>query len=316
MNTGNHHRGFFITTIWTLGLLLLGSIVHATESSLACPDWPTCFGTFMPEMTGGVFWEHLHRLAAAGLVLIFISATYLAWRPELERPPVRRWALAGIGLLVVQSVLGGMTVLMRLPDAISTMHLALAFLFLTLATVLTVVTSRTWTVEHRSWQDVRDLRELAVTATSLTFLQSILGGAVRHTDAGLACPDVPLCLGQWIPPLQSPAVTLHFSHRVTGLLLLVASLMLSVRAMRRLSPSLTRTLALSAGVLIVLQIALGFLSVYTRLSVVTVSLHTLLAASLLSVTAALSALSWGPGKGASTLQTPLGSRKAVATNGS
>ena len=316
MNTGNHHRGFLITTIWTLGLLLLGSIVHATESSLACPDWPTCFGTFMPEMTGGVFWEHLHRLAAAGLVLIFISATYLAWRPELERPPVRRWALAGIGLLVVQSVLGGMTVLMRLPDAISTMHLALAFLFLTLATVLTVVTSRTWTVEHSSWQDVRDLRELAVTATSLTFLQSILGGAVRHTDAGLACPDVPLCLGQWIPPLQSPAVTLHFSHRVTGLLLLVASLMLSVRAMRRLSPSLTRTLALSAGVLIVLQIALGFLSVYTRLSVVTVSLHTLLAASLLSVTAALSALSWGPGKGASTLRTPLGSRKDVATNGS
>ena len=63
MNTVHHHRGFYITTVWTLGLLFLGSVVHATESSLACPDWPTCYGTMVPEMTGGVFWEHLHRLA-------------------------------------------------------------------------------------------------------------------------------------------------------------------------------------------------------------------------------------------------------------
>mgnify|MGYP003720487433 CR=1 FL=1 len=41
-------------------MLFLGSVVHATGSSLACPDWPTCFGTMFPEMTGGVFWEHLH----------------------------------------------------------------------------------------------------------------------------------------------------------------------------------------------------------------------------------------------------------------
>ena len=295
MNTGNHHRAFLITTIWTLGLLLLGSVVHATESSLACPDWPTCFGTLVPEMTGGVFWEHLHRLVAGGLVVLCIGATYMAWGPESERPSVRRWALAGIALLVVQSVFGGVTVLMGLPDAVSTTHLALAFMFLALATVLTVVTSPAWVGGHGHWQGVRELRGLAVAGACLTFLQSVLGGAVRHTDAGLVCPDVPLCLGQWIPPLESAAVTLHFSHRVTGLLLLISLLVLSVRAMRRMGPSLARALALSAGVLVVLQVMLGFLSVYTRLSVVAVSLHTLLAASLLSVTVALSALSWGPG---------------------
>ncbi len=141
MNSEPHYRAFYITTGWTLGLLLLGSVVHATGSSLACPDWPTCFGTMVPEMTGGVFWEHLHRLVAGGLVLIFMAATYMAWGPEARRPALRKWALAGIGLLLVQSLFGGLTVIMQLPDAVSTTHLALAFLFLALVTGLTVVTS-------------------------------------------------------------------------------------------------------------------------------------------------------------------------------
>ncbi len=207
MNTDQHNRAFYITTVWTLGLLFLGSVVHATESSLACPDWPTCFGTFLPEMTGGVFWEHLHRLVAGGLVVIFVGATYMAWKPEARRPAIRRWAVAGIGLLLVQSLFGGLTVLWSLPDAISTTHLALAFLFLALVTGLTVVTSPGWARGSGAGGPLRNLRPLALAAVVLTFVQSVLGAAVRHMDAGLVCPDVPLCLGQWIPPLETATVT-------------------------------------------------------------------------------------------------------------
>src|SRR4051794_38915603 len=45
-------------------LILIGGLVHGTGSSLACPDWPTCYGTMMPKMEGGVLVEHSHRLAA------------------------------------------------------------------------------------------------------------------------------------------------------------------------------------------------------------------------------------------------------------
>jgi heme A synthase len=304
MNTAQHYRAFYITTVWTLGLLFLGSVVHATESSLACPDWPTCYGTFLPDMTGGVFWEHLHRLVAGGLVLIFAAATYMAWKPEAHRPVIRKWAVAGIGLLLVQSVFGGVTVLMRLPDAVSTTHLALAFLFLALVTGLTVVAWPGWTRGSGAGEHLVGLRTLAVSGAALTFFQSVLGAAVRHMDAGLVCPDVPLCLGQWIPPLQATTVVVHFGHRVTGLLLLIVLLALTIRAVRTLGPSAARTLAISAGVLVTLQVLLGFLSVYTRLAVLPVSFHTLLAASILTLTVGVAVMTWAPGQGSVGLSEP------------
>lgn len=296
MNKPQHHRAFLITVIWTLGLLFLGSIVHATESSLACPDWPTCFGTMVPEMTGGVFWEHLHRLVAGGLILFFLGAIYLTWK---ERPR-QRWLLrvAGLGLalLLVQAVLGGVTVLLRLPDAISTSHLGLAFLFLVLSTALAVASSPGWEARPPiSPSPGGQLRRWALGASVLVFVQSLLGAAVRHTDAGMACPDVPLCLGQWVPPLAEPLVALHFTHRVMAFVVLAMVLWVGHIAYRKVDRWDVRGFGLLATGLVLAQVLLGFLAVYFRLAVVPVSLHTLLAASLLTLLVALATLTWAPG---------------------
>jgi len=296
------HKGFAVTVLWTLGLLFLGSVVHATESSLACPDWPTCFGTMVPEMEGGVFWEHLHRLVAGGLVLIFGGATWLAYR-EPERPAwILPAALSGIGLLLVQSVFGGLTVLFLLPDWISTTHLGLAFAFLALATVLTV---RTSSRDQEPMPPAGLVKPLAIGAAVLTFVQSVMGGLVRHTDAGLVCPDIPRCLGQWVPPLASDQIALHFAHRVTAVLLGIVVLALAVVVLRRYGPGVMRKLAVLAVVTAALQVTLGILAVTTRLAVMPVSLHTLIAAVMLTVLTAMAALTYRPIRAETNRGTPV-----------
>ena len=294
-NRPQHNRAFLITIAWTLGLLFLGSVVHATESSLACPDWPTCFGTLMPEMTGGVFWEHLHRLVAGGLLLFFLGATYLTARETPRFPWVRSAALVGVVLLIVQAVLGGVTVLLKLPDAVSSSHLVLAFIFLGLATILAVVSSPSWLHGIGPAQQVRRvLRRGGIASAALVLTQSLVGAAVRHMDAGLACPDVPLCLGQWIPPFQHHLVVLHFGHRVLGFAVLAAVLWLGHTAFWRSESRSLRALSIIAAGTAASQVLLGFLSVYYHLAVIPVSLHTLLAASLLTALVALTTLTWAP----------------------
>ncbi|MGD2122051.1 MAG: COX15/CtaA family protein [Gemmatimonadota bacterium] len=296
MIRSQHHRAFFITVYWTLGLLFLGSIVHATESSLACPDWPTCFGTMLPDMVGGVFWEHLHRLVAGGLILFFGGALYLAWREGPSQPWIVKATAAGLGLLLIQSVLGGVTVLLRLPDAVSTSHLGLAFVFLGLAAVLATVTSPSWDQGIGPSEDIRGkLRKIGISAVVLAFSQSIVGAAVRHTDAGMACPDIPLCLGQWIPPLSYPTVALHFGHRVLGLAVMAMALWVGHIAFWKGRSAEIARMGVAAALVAMGQVLLGFLSVFYRLAVEPVSLHTLLAAILLVLLVRTVTLTWAPG---------------------
>lgn len=279
-----HTRAFTVSVVWTLLLLYLGSVVHATHSSLACPDWPTCYGTMVPVMTGGVFWEHLHRLVAGGLLLMWSLTTWIVWKElRADQPWIFRAMVAGIVLLIIQAVFGGITVLFKLPAAVSTTHLSLAFLFLSLTTFLASWTGWSRGRDEMSPEVAQGVRRWGLTAAGMVFFQSVLGALVRHTEAGMACPDAPLCLGQWVPPLDSPLVALQFTHRVMAVLTASFVIWLAAWTLKVGAPRVIRSWASWAAMLIMVQIALGLVSVLTGLAVVPVSLHTLVAASTLAV---------------------------------
>ena len=136
----------------------------------------------------------------------------------------------------------------------------------------------------------RRLRKGATTAGVLVFVQSLIGGLVRHMDAGMSCPDAPLCLGQWIPPLVNPLITVHFVHRAMALVVAIFIVALAVWCLRAGLPRVVRRVSAVAAALVVAQVTLGFASVLTVLAVIPVSLHTLVAAVLLVMLVHLSTI--------------------------
>jgi cytochrome c oxidase assembly protein subunit 15 len=123
---------------------------------------------------------------------------------------------------------------------------------------------------------------LAATGAGLVFVQSLIGGLVRHMDAGMACPDIPLCLGRIVPPLVNTPITVHFAHRVMAVLVAAFVLGVAAWARSRSESEAVRRWAAIAALLVTLQVVLGVLSVTTVLSVAPVAAHTVVAAALLA----------------------------------
>lgn len=129
---------YFFQFLATLVLIFAGGLVTGTGSGLAVPDWPLSFGTLFPPMTGGVFYEHSHRLIAGAVLLISLLSTGLVWGTKRHAPSVKRVAALSLGLVFLQALLGGLTVLLKLPAVISAAHAVIGPTFLALTGFLFV----------------------------------------------------------------------------------------------------------------------------------------------------------------------------------
>jgi heme A synthase len=264
------HRAVLVTAGATFLLLLVGGVVHATDSGLACPDWPQCFGSFFPAMVGKVFFEHGHRLFATGVGILTIVQLVIVWIARPAGHPARWLSVVALLLVIWQGVLGGMTVKMQLPDAVSTAHLATSMLFLSLL-ILLAFRTRPATVDQPLSPG---LRRAIGAAAVLVYVQIVLGALVRHTDSGLACTTLPLCGGVVLPAGADWRIVLHVVHRLGALVAGGAVIAASVAALAASDRNRTvRRLALVAPGLVVAQIALGVMSVLSALEVVIVTAH-------------------------------------------
>jgi protoheme IX farnesyltransferase len=280
------YRFAVATAVATYLLILIGGLVHGTGSSLACPDWPTCYGTLMPKMEGGVLVEHSHRIAAGTvLALTLVLAGLLARSRAPALRPLRPFGWLAVALVIAQALLGGITVLLRLPTPISTAHTATSLLFF-LTVLYIAVRARPAAVAPAVAPAAAPplVARFALVAAVGVYFQMVLGGLVRHSGAALACTDVPLCRGSLWPDAH-PTVLIQALHRLNAVavaLLVIASAVLTFRRATR--PSL-RVLAGVAPILVGVQIWLGLRSVTTFLDLATVESHLAVATALLGVLA-------------------------------
>jgi heme A synthase len=251
-------------------LMTLGNVVSATGSGLACPDWPLCHGSVIPPLRLDVLIEYSHRLAALAATVLIVATTVVTLRGT-RAPGLRRLAWLLPVLLAGQIALGGITVLLKLPHLISTAHLVNALLIL--AGLIVLARGLETTAPAGARADDDRLRRLARVGLIVLLVQLALGGYVRHSGAGLACPDFPLCSGDVLPTQWLAGV--HWVHRWLGVLLL--GLFVHVAVTGRTAA--TRLVAALA----VLQVALGIAAVLLQLTPVVRAAHAAVGYSIWAV---------------------------------
>ena len=187
-NQAHHYFAVFTAGV-TFVLLIAGALVTSNDAGLAVPDWPTSFGSIyrIPPMVGGVKYEHGHRMVAQFVGLLTIVLALWTWRVD-RRAWMRKLGFAALALVIVQGILGGITVLYFLPPWVSTAHATLAQTFFCTVVLIALFTSRGW-LEATQLQllDVRrpSLLALSRLTVAAVLVQLVLGAAFRHSGLKL-----------------------------------------------------------------------------------------------------------------------------------
>ena len=293
-------------------LVFKGALVTSHGAGLAVPDWPATFGENMflyppSKWVGGVYYEHVHRLLAAGVGFLTVVMALWVW---LVDP--RRWArLVGIGMVVAviaQGVLGGMTVLYGLPAYVSSAHGILGQTFFALTCLMAYAQSqelenRLTDAEERSGD--RRAFQCGLALLVLLYAQLTLGAFMRHTESGLALTDFPTFDGSLsldfnaerlheinqsrqqlgMVPVELYQVLLHAAHRIGGIVVFGAVLLLTLWAARRTVLSAqAKTAARFLWLLVCAQLMLGIFTVLSLRNPMLTSLHVAVGAVMIGMT--------------------------------
>ncbi|HEV8544535.1 MAG TPA: COX15/CtaA family protein [Verrucomicrobiae bacterium] len=237
------------TAVATFCLIGVGGLVTSHEAGMAVPDWPTSYGYNMflfpvSKWVGGIFYEHTHRLVASGVGLLTTILMVSLWLKE-ERRWLRWLGVVAFLAVVGQGVLGGLRVTLYKQE-LGIFHAALAQAFFLCVSSIALFLSRTWqrlVAAGPSIQFHPAFRALVLGATTLIFLQLLLGATMRHQHAGLAVPDFPLAYGKLWPrtdaafieevnrqrtdyrdyqPITATQIYVHMAHRLNAILVLAA----------------------------------------------------------------------------------------------
>jgi heme a synthase len=255
----------------TVFLMALGSATRVMNAGLSCPDWPLCYGSLIPaaQMNLQVFLEWFHRLVATSIGCCTLLLTFLSWRWRQFLPTWQpRFALACVGLVLVQGGLGGLTVTQLLRFDIVSAHLATGLLFFS-----SLLTMGLLLLPYRGTGTTGSLPWIGLATTLAIYAQSLLGALVASRWAGHQClagTATQLC-----------QVLHHHFWGVAPTSLGVLSLGLMVWRQAALHPLLRRFTHL-ALLLLGMQVVLGVSTVHVKLQIPAITvMHQLVGALLL-----------------------------------
>jgi protoheme IX farnesyltransferase len=211
-----------VSAVLAFGLIVLGGVVRITGSGLGCGEhWPRCNGQWFPPLDLPTLIEIGHRWSAALVSLFVLALAVVAWRRHRAEPRLRNPATLALVLLVVQVLLGAVTVKLALPPTVIIVHLGNAMLLL--ATLL-VASLRSGTVGRSDGKTVNNSDggstvlpsyRPTVLATALGFVVVLLGALVANYHSGLLCTGFPLCNGSLLPA-STPLGFLPWVHRAVA----------------------------------------------------------------------------------------------------
>ncbi len=287
-------RLFLALAAVTWALIAFGALVRAKQAGLSCPDWPLCHGDVVPNLAlKGVVYEFGHRVLAGLVTLTYVSGAVLLWRRGDLWQRVRRWVALGGALLVTQIVFGALTVLVVHHDdgasrpaawTVAT-HLVLGNSFAAVALVLGLELRRLSRGTTPAPVPLSSTaRVLAAGWTASLFTQFVLGGAIAGSLEGMVCTTFPGCYPGAFVPSWTGFIGLQVFHRLNALLLALwgGSLVLATWKAGRVG-----RVARLLGGLVVLQIVLGAVNIWSFLHAPVTTAHSAVAALLFSGTAVL-----------------------------
>jgi heme a synthase len=240
----------------TFFLIIAGALVTSNDAGLATSDWPLSNGQVFPKMVGNLFWEHGHRMVATTVGILTIALLIYILRVE-KRSWVRKLGIVALLGVIAQGLLGGLTVKLLLPLAVSAAHATLAQLFFCTTVSLAVFTSRSWIQASSSREGINTdnggppLRYLCTAALVTIFLQLILGATLRHSAT-------------WDHPLPVDLVLAHIGGAFAVAITLGAAVITTLRRHKG-QAFLTRP-AMIALTLLVVQLFLGLAAYLVRMA--------------------------------------------------
>ncbi len=312
----------------TLALIFFGGQVKSHEAGLSVPDWPLTYGenpvTFgISKWTGGIFHEHFHRLFAGMVALATVALAISLYLKES-----RVWLVAlGFGAVLavlLQALLGGMTVWYHLPVLVSSSHAILAQTFFLITLIIWYGLSRERArrldvIASGSNETATPLKYGALVLIALVYGQLFLGALMRHTESGLAVYDFPTTAGSIIPRVDDAAladinhwrfentdslgaelpdvtkgqVLIHLAHRGGAIVVTITIVVLAAmaRKQRATHPDLWRSCLWLCGA-VALQITLGAFTIWTIKHPYVTSVHVVTGAGILGLSAMLALRAW------------------------